>query len=66
DGFGATAAHGMAPIVAGFVTAALAGVLAIRLFVRMLQARTFHHFAWYCWAAGGAYLLAALVWPALR
>lgn len=66
NGFGQAASHGLAPLVAGFTTAALAGVLAIRLFVRMLRARTFHRFAWYCWAAGGTYLLAALVWPGLR
>lgn len=66
DGFGRAASHGPAPLAVGFVTAALAGVLAIRLFVRMLRARMFHRFAWYCWAAGTSYLLAALVWPGLR
>lgn len=54
------------PLVAGFVAAAVSGVLAIRLFVRTLKAGTFHHFAWYCWAVGFAYLVAALLVPALR
>lgn len=53
------------PLVAGFVAAAAAGVLAIRLFVHMLRLGTFHLFAWYCWAAGSAYLLAALFLPRL-
>ena len=54
------------PLAAGFAAAAVSGVLAIRLFVRMLRAGTFHHFAWYCWAVGSAYLLAALLVPGLR
>ena len=53
-------------LVVGGLAAALAGVGAIRLFVHMLRDRTFHRFAWYCWAVGGAYLAAAAVWPALR
>ena len=60
------AALGAVPLTAGFVAAALSGVVAIRLFVRMLRAGTFHHFAWYCWAVGSAYLVAALYVPALR
>ena len=56
-----------APALAtGFVAAALAGVAAIRLFVHMLRSGTFHRFAWYCWTAGSAYLVAALLQPALR
>lgn len=55
------------PVLAvGFVAAAAAGIVAIRLFVHMLRARTFHRFAWYCWAAGAAYLIAALLEPGLR
>ena len=53
-------------LAAGFVAALVAGVIAIRWFVRMLEARSFHRFAWYCWIAGGAYLLAAAVSPGLR
>ena len=67
DGLGAAAADGGAGALAtGFVAALLAGVAAIRLFVRTLEARSFHHFAWYCWAAGGVYLVAAWLVPALR
>jgi undecaprenyl pyrophosphate phosphatase UppP len=29
---------------------------AIWLFVRMLKRQAFHHFAWYAWAAGAAFL----------
>lgn len=57
---------GTVPLVVAFVAAAAAGVAAIRLFVHMLKVRAFHHFAWYCWAAGSAYLLAALFVPGLR
>lgn len=62
----ATDPAGAAPLVAGFVAALLTGILAIRLFVRMLAHRTFHWFAVYCWTVGAGYLLAAAVWPALR
>ncbi|MFW6039524.1 MAG: undecaprenyl-diphosphate phosphatase [Gemmatimonadota bacterium] len=63
---GEAAALPAPPLVAGFLAAAVSGVLAIRLFVRMLRAGSFHHFAWYCWVVGSAYLLAALLVPALR
>lgn len=67
DGLGAAAAAGGAPALAvGFLAALVAGVAAIRLFVRTLEARSFHHFAWYCWAAGGAYLVSAWLVPGLR
>jgi undecaprenyl-diphosphatase len=49
------------PLVAGCVVAAVAGVLAITTFVRMLKNRSFHRFAWYCWAVGGLFLLYLLV-----
>ena len=51
---------------AGFAAALVAGVAAIRLFVRMLEAGVFHRFAWYCWTAGSAYLVAAAFAPGLR
>lgn len=55
------------PVLAtAFGAALLAGVAAIRLFVRMLESGAFHRFAWYCWAAGSAYLIAAAVNPGLR
>ena len=57
---------GTAVLGAGFVAALVAGVMAIRLFVRMLQTGAFYRFAWYCWAAGSAYLVAAAFQPGLR
>lgn len=59
----AAAGAGIPALAAGFGAAAVAGVGAIRLFVRTLEARAFHHFAWYCWAVGGAYLAAAWLLP---
>ncbi|MFW6010608.1 MAG: undecaprenyl-diphosphate phosphatase [Gemmatimonadota bacterium] len=56
---------GTIPLLVGFVAALVAGVLAIRVFVRMLRARSFHHFGYYCWAVGGLYLLAAWMSPGL-
>jgi undecaprenyl-diphosphatase len=53
-------------LAAGFIAAFAAGIVAIRWFVRMLVARAFHRFAWYCWLAGGAYLMAAAWVPTLR
>ena len=53
-------------LAAGFAAALVAGVAAIRLFVRMLEAGAFHRFAWYCWGAGTAYLVAAVFSPGLR
>ena len=63
---GGAAAIGPAALAAGFVAAAVTGVAAIRLFVRMLRAGTFHHFAWYCWTVGIGYLAAAAFLPGLR
>ena len=58
--------NGGAALAIGFVAALFAGIVAIRIFVGMLRHRTFHWFAVYCWAAGGAYLIAALFLPRLR
>lgn len=57
---------GMAALMVGFTTALIAGVAAIHLFVKMLEHRTFHWFAVYCWLAGAAYLVAAWLVPGLR
>ena len=57
---------GIGPLLVAFGAAALSGVFAIRIFLRMLERRVFHHFAWYCWFVGGGYLAAAAMWPALR
>jgi undecaprenyl-diphosphatase len=40
----------------GAATALVSGLLALWLFVRMLDRRLFHHWAWYCWAVGAAFL----------
>jgi undecaprenyl-diphosphatase len=47
---------GTLPLLCAFGVAALTGVLAIRLFVRMLAKRSFPAFAWYCWAVGILFL----------
>lgn len=52
---------GVVPLAAAFATAAVTGVLAIRLFVHMLANRSFPAFAWYCWGVG----LLFLAWLAL-
>jgi undecaprenyl-diphosphatase len=62
----AAAGESPAALTAAFAGALLAGVAAIRFFVRMLEGRTFHRFAYYCWLAGGAYLVAAILVPGLR
>lgn len=51
------------PIVmaAAGVSAFVAGVAAIILFVRWLRYGRFHIFAYYCWAVGGIYLLYRLL-----
>ena len=41
-------------------TALVSGLLAIWVFVRMLDRSLFHHWAWYCWAAGGLFLIWSL------
>lgn len=40
----------------GSLTALVSGLIAIWLFVRMLDRSLFHYWAWYCWAVGGAFL----------
>lgn len=60
------AAIGFGPLAVAFAAALGSGVLAIRLFVAMLASRIFHRFAYYCWAVGAAYLIAAWFAPGLR
>ena len=57
---------GGAPLIVAFLAALVSGILAIRLFVRMIRHGTFHRFAYYCWAVGATYLLAAWLEPGLR
>lgn len=40
----------------GGAAALASGLLAIWLFVRMLDKSLFHHWAWYCWCVGAAFL----------
>jgi undecaprenyl-diphosphatase len=40
----------------GSLTALVSGLIAIWLFVRMLDRSLFHYWAWYCWAVGGVFL----------
>ncbi len=44
------------PLLVGAVVAAVSGVLAIWLFVRLLRTGGFHRFAFYAWGAGAAFL----------
>lgn len=48
---------GAVPLAAGFIGAAVAGVLAIKFFVALLRKQNFHSFAWYCWAVGALFLV---------
>lgn len=41
----------------GGATALTSGLIAISLFVRMLDRSLFPYWAWYCWAVGGGYLV---------
>lgn len=47
---------GGATLLLGGIAAAVTGVLAIRLFLVLLQRRAFHRFALYCWAVGLLFL----------
>lgn len=66
DGAGLVSGLGFAPLATGFAVAAVSGVVAIHLFVRMLRDRTFHRFAYYCWGVGAAYLVGAVFMAAWR
>ncbi|NLM45891.1 MAG: undecaprenyl-diphosphate phosphatase [Firmicutes bacterium] len=41
-----------AGVLLGMLAAFLSGILAIRLFVKVLRSGKFHYFAYYCWFAG--------------
>ena len=45
---------------AGSAAAFVAGILAIKIFIRLLQEQKFHYFAYYCWAVGTAVIIASL------
>lgn len=65
DAMAATAGSAGLALVVAFGAALVAGVVAIRLFLRALELRVFYRFGYYCWAVGGAYLLAAWLLPGL-
>ena len=44
-------------LAAGSIVAAITGVMAIKAFVVLLERKTFHRFAIYCWALGAAFIL---------
>lgn len=44
---------------AGTAAAFIFGILAIRVFIHLLQQKKFHYFAYYCWAAGAAVIVAS-------
>jgi len=50
-----------APMLIGGAAAALSGLAALALFVRLLASQKFHAFAYYCWAAGAAFLAYCLL-----
>ena len=43
-------------LAAGSIVAAITGILAIKAFVVLLERKTFHRFAIYCWGLGAAFL----------
>ena len=49
-------ASALGDIAIGGVAALISGLIAISLFVRMLDRSLFHHWAWYCWVTGAAFL----------
>ena len=53
----AGASLGLTPLLAGGIAAAVTGVLAIRLFLLLLERQTFHRFAIYCWTVGILFLV---------
>ncbi len=60
---GDMATVGTGPLAAGFATALVSGVVAIRWLISMLRRRVFHHFAPYCWGIGAATILWAVLTP---
>lgn len=56
DAGGAASALGTLPLALGAVAAAVTGLLAIRIFLAVLRARSFHRFALYPWILGLLFL----------
>jgi len=57
DAIEAGEAIGVGPILVGGLAAMISGILAIRFFLELLKRQNFHVFSYYCWAAGGLFLL---------
>jgi undecaprenyl-diphosphatase len=55
----AAGAGSWAVLTVGTVTAAASGYWALTVLLKVVRSGRFHHFAWYCWAAG---LTAIVVW----
>lgn len=53
-------ASALADLAYGGAAALVSGLVAIWLFVRMLDRSLFHHWAWYCWGVGAAFMVWAL------
>jgi undecaprenyl-diphosphatase len=49
-------ASALGDLALGGVAALASGLLAIWLFVRMLDRSLFHHWAWYCWIVGAGFM----------
>ncbi len=49
-------ASALGDLALGGVAALVSGLLAIWLFVRMLDRSLFHHWAWYCWIVGAGFM----------
>ena len=49
-------AAALGDLALGGAAALVSGLIAITLFVRMLDRSLFHHWAWYCWVVGGVFL----------
>jgi undecaprenyl-diphosphatase len=56
DLLAAGATPAASPMLLGAAAAALSGLAALALFVRLLASQRFYAFAYYCWAAGAAFL----------
>jgi undecaprenyl-diphosphatase len=52
---------GILQLSAAAVSAFVAGVIAISLFLRWLRSGHYHRFAYYCWAVGVGYLVFTLI-----
>lgn len=55
-GFGAAESEALLEIALGSLAALVSGLVAIWLFVRMLDRGLFHYWAAYCWIVGGSFL----------